>query len=81
MRTTAGRGDDGANDARGLAEATSPRRGAHGDGFTTQYTAQIGLPLTSRGYATLTAEWRNADATSRSVQRDDAAAAIAESWL
>lgn len=51
-----------------------------GDGFTTQYTAQIGLPLTARGYATLTAEWRNADATSRSVQRDDAAAAIAAGY-
>lgn len=51
-----------------------------GDGFTTQYTAQIGLPLTARGYATLTAEWRNADDTSRSVQRNDAAAAIAAGY-
>ncbi|MBA3929653.1 MAG: TonB-dependent receptor, partial [Xanthomonas sp.] len=51
-----------------------------GDGFTTQYTAQIGLPLTSRGYATLTAEWRNVEATSRSVQRNDAAAAIAAGY-
>jgi len=51
-----------------------------GDGFTTQYSAQIGLPLTERGYATLTAEWRQADDTSRSVQRDDAAAAIAAGY-
>jgi iron complex outermembrane receptor protein len=51
-----------------------------GDGFTTQYSAQIGLPLTANGYATFTAEWRNADATSRSVQRDDAAAAIAAGY-
>ena len=51
-----------------------------GDGFTTQYSAQIGLPLTERGFATLTAEWREADATSRSVQRDDAAAAIAAGY-
>ncbi len=51
-----------------------------GDGFTTQYSAQIGLPLTERGYATLTAEWREADATSRSVQRDDAAAAAAAGY-
>ncbi|MCH6484817.1 TonB-dependent receptor [Pseudoxanthomonas sp. LH2527] len=51
-----------------------------GDGFTTQYSAQIGLPLTARGYATLTAEWRQADDTSRSVQRDDAAAAIAAGY-
>lgn len=51
-----------------------------GDGFTTQYSAQIGLPLTANGYATFTAEWRSADATSRSVQRDDAAAAIAAGY-
>ena len=51
-----------------------------GDGFTTQYSAQIGLPLTERGYATLTAEWRQADDTSRSVQRNDAAAAIAAGY-
>ncbi|MDY1032414.1 TonB-dependent receptor plug domain-containing protein [Stenotrophomonas sp. CFBP8980] len=50
------------------------------DGLTTQYSAQIGLPLTERGFATLTAEWRNADDTSRSVQRDDAAAAIAAGY-
>lgn len=51
-----------------------------GDGLTTQYSAQIGLPLTARGFATLTAEWRKADDTSRSVQRDDAAAAIAAGY-
>jgi len=51
-----------------------------GDGFTTQYSAQIGLPLTERGFATLTAEWREADDTSRSVQRDDAAAAAAAGY-
>lgn len=51
-----------------------------GDGFTTQYSAQIGLPLTANGYATFTAEWRQADDTSRSVQRDDAAAVIAAGY-
>ncbi|NYZ63265.1 TonB-dependent receptor plug domain-containing protein [Luteimonas deserti] len=51
-----------------------------GDGFTTQYSAQVGLPLTERGFATLTAEWRSADATSRSVQRDDAAEAAAAGY-
>ncbi len=51
-----------------------------GDGFTTQYSAQIGLPMTERGFATITAEWREADATSRSVQRDDAAAAAAAGY-
>ena len=51
-----------------------------GDGFTQQYDAQIGLPMGSDGYATLTAEYRKADATSRSVQRDDAALAIAAGY-
>ncbi|MDQ3206945.1 MAG: TonB-dependent receptor [Pseudomonadota bacterium] len=51
-----------------------------GDGFTQQYAAQIGLPLTANGFATFTAEWRTADATSRSVQRDDAAAVAAAGY-
>lgn len=51
-----------------------------GDGFTQQYDAQIGLPLGADGFATITAEWRNADPTSRSVQRDDAAAAAAAGY-
>ncbi|GAB2509864.1 TonB-dependent receptor [Lysobacter humi (ex Lee et al. 2017)] len=51
-----------------------------GDGFTQQYSAQIGLPITENGFATFTAEWREADATSRSVQRDDAAAVAAAGY-
>lgn len=51
-----------------------------GDGFTQQYDAQIGLPLGADGFATFTAEYREADATSRSVQRDDAAAAAAAGY-
>lgn len=51
-----------------------------GDGLTTQYSAQIGLPLTEHGFATFTAEWRKADDTSRSVQRDDAGAAAAAGY-
>ncbi|MEJ7745779.1 MAG: TonB-dependent receptor [Luteimonas sp.] len=51
-----------------------------GDGFAQQYSAQVGLPLTSNGFATLTAEWRAADPTSRSVQRDDAAAVAAAGY-
>src|SRR5690606_16484369 len=51
-----------------------------GDGFTTPYSAQVGLPLTSRGFATLAVEWREADDTSRSVQREDAAEAIAAGY-
>ncbi|HVF34052.1 MAG TPA: TonB-dependent receptor, partial [Candidatus Saccharimonadia bacterium] len=51
-----------------------------GDGFTVQADGQIGLPIGQDGFATLTAEWREADATSRSVQRDDAAAAAAAGY-
>jgi iron complex outermembrane recepter protein len=51
-----------------------------GDGFTRQVAAQIGLPMGPDGFATLTAEWRRADATSRSVQRDDAAEAAAAGY-
>lgn len=51
-----------------------------GDGSTKQYDAQLGLPLGSDGFATFTVEYRQADATSRSVQRDDAAAAIAAGY-
>jgi iron complex outermembrane recepter protein len=51
-----------------------------GDGFTQQYSAQVGMPLTSSGFATFTAEWRKADPTSRSVQRDDAAAVAAAGY-
>ena len=51
-----------------------------GDGFTQQYDGQVGLPLGADGFVTLTAEYRKADATSRSVQRDDAAAAAAAGY-
>lgn len=51
-----------------------------GDGFTTQYSAQVGMPLTANGFTTFTAEWRTADPTSRSVQRDDAAAVAAAGY-
>lgn len=51
-----------------------------GDGFTRQASAQLGLSLGAEGFATLTTEWRKADPTSRSVQRDDAAAAAAAGY-
>jgi iron complex outermembrane receptor protein len=51
-----------------------------GDGDTTQYAAQVGMPLTEAGFATFTAEWRKADPTSRSVQRPDAAEAAAAGY-
>ncbi|WP_460811696.1 TonB-dependent receptor plug domain-containing protein [Luteimonas pelagia] len=66
-------------DGGGTVEAFA---GEHyeGDGFTQQYSAQLGLPLAAEGFATLTAEWRQADPTSRSVQRDDAAAVAAAGY-
>lgn len=48
-----------------------------GDGDAVQVSANIGLPLTDRGFANFSAEYRQSDPTSRSVQRDDAAALIA----
>lgn len=51
-----------------------------GDGFTQQYAGQLGMPLGESGFATFTAEYREADPTSRSVQRDDAAEAIAAGY-
>lgn len=47
-----------------------------GDGDTFQYSGNIGLPFTNSGFANFSFEYREADATSRSVQRDDAQALI-----
>lgn len=51
-----------------------------GDGFTHKTSAQLGMPLTTDGFATFTFEYGEADATSRSVQRDDAAAVAAAGY-
>ncbi len=48
-----------------------------GDGDTWQISGNFGLPLGEEGYLNLSAEYREADPTVRSVQRDDAAALIA----
>ena len=48
-----------------------------GDGDATQIAGNIGLPFTERGFANFSVEYRESDPTSRSVQRDDAAALIA----
>jgi iron complex outermembrane receptor protein len=45
-----------------------------GDGTTTEIAGNIGMPLTSDGFANLSFQYKNADATSRSVQRPDAQA-------
>ena len=44
-----------------------------GDGDTFQITGNIGTQLTENGFANFSAEYRESDATSRSVQRGDAA--------
>ena len=57
----------------GMFEA---RYGSHyeGDGDMMQLSGNIGLPLGNDGFANFTGEYRTANPTSRSVQRDDAAA-------
>jgi iron complex outermembrane receptor protein len=54
----------------------SLRHGSYyeGDGDTTQLSGNVGLPFTSDGFANLSFQYKNADATSRSVQRADATA-------
>ena len=48
-----------------------------GDGTTLLAAGNLGLPLGSSGFVNLSGEYNEADPTSRSVQRDDAAALIA----
>jgi iron complex outermembrane receptor protein len=47
-----------------------------GDGGTTTYAGNLGLPLSKDGFANLSFQLKNADATSRSEQRPDAAGLI-----
>ncbi|OVE73619.1 TonB-dependent receptor [bacterium B13(2017)] len=55
------------------------RQGSYfeGDGETSQFSANIGLPFTEEGFANFSFEYKQADSTDRSVQRNDAAALIA----
>jgi iron complex outermembrane receptor protein len=48
-----------------------------GDGSTTTIAGNVGLPFTDDGFVNLSFQLKNADATSRSVQRPDAAGLIA----
>jgi len=50
---------------------------AEGDGSLTQFATNFGLPLGDDGFANVTAQWMEQDATNRSVQRTDAATLIA----
>ncbi|PKM20050.1 MAG: TonB-dependent receptor [Gammaproteobacteria bacterium HGW-Gammaproteobacteria-15] len=45
-----------------------------GDGTSTEIAANIGMPLTDNGFVNISAQLKNADPTSRSVQRGDAQA-------
>jgi iron complex outermembrane receptor protein len=49
---------------------------ADGDGQSQQIAANLGLPLTDAGYFNLSAQFKDSDPTSRSVQRGDAQALI-----
>ena len=48
-----------------------------GDGDGVQISGNVGLPLTENGFVNTSFEWKKSDPTSRSLQRDDAAALIA----
>lgn len=43
-----------------------------GDGASTELSANIGMPLTKDGFVNASMQYKNVDATSRSVQRSDA---------
>jgi iron complex outermembrane recepter protein len=43
-----------------------------GDGTSTEFSGNIGLPLTDDGFVNMTMQYKTSDATSRSVQRPDA---------
>ncbi|MDP2713347.1 TonB-dependent siderophore receptor [Rheinheimera sp.] len=45
-----------------------------GDGTSTEIAANVGMPLTADGFVNLSMQYKNVDATSRSVQRPDAQA-------
>lgn len=45
-----------------------------GDGDSLQFSGNYGFQLNENGFLNISAEWREMDATSRSVQRDDAEA-------
>ncbi len=48
-----------------------------GDGAQNRFAGNIGIPIADSGFGNLSVQWRSAEPTSRSVQRDDAAALIA----
>ncbi len=65
------------DDAEGLTVEGRWGQYQEGDGDKYAVAANLGLPLTDAGYANFSFEYGESDPTSRSVQRDDAAALIA----
>ncbi len=65
------------DNAEGLLVEARYGEYAEGDGQTSQVAANLGLPITEAGFFNLSAQFKEADPTSRSVQRSDAAALIA----
>ncbi|AQS39947.1 TonB-dependent receptor family protein [Shewanella psychrophila] len=66
------------DDAEGGSITVSQGEYYKGDGATTTIDGNIGLPLTDSGFVNISAQYKTADATSRSVQRPDAANLIAQ---
>ncbi len=65
------------DDADGTTFEAKYGQFGEGDGGVETYAVNVGLPLTDQGFANITFEYKDAEPTSRSVQRDDAAALIA----
>ncbi|NKF49625.1 TonB-dependent receptor [Shewanella sp. WXL01] len=68
------------DDAEGGAIEVKSGQYYEGDGTATEVSGYVGMPLTQDGFVNLSFQYKNADATSRSVQRPDAAA-FAEAGL
>lgn len=49
-----------------------------GDGASTEFAANVGMPLTDNGFFNVSMQYKNVDPTSRSVQRADAAGIAAQ---
>lgn len=62
------------DDAEGGSYSIRAGEYFEGDGGTTVYSGNVGLPLTRDGFANFSFQLKNADATSRSQQRGDAQA-------
>jgi iron complex outermembrane receptor protein len=65
------------DDAEGLSLEAKVGEYGEGDGNAYSIAGNIGLPLGNDGFANFSFEYGEADATDRSVQRDDAAGLIA----